>query len=182
MLMKKCWRLLCILSLSFLVLACSEQFCSLNCHTPKNAAPVISLEMIKAFAKNDIILMPKGEYLKIVLPDDKFFLISSPTLKSDTQKNLISVVRLLQKYGHDATVKVVGYTDTVASAEENQKLSLARARAVLGYLWAQGLDAEHLYSLGLGQNDLVGDPNDVTANAANRRVEIIVHAHCTTCF
>jgi len=170
-----------LLSMSFFLSGCSTEFCSFHCAKPTET-PEITQKTIDGFAKQSIQLMPKGDFIKIVLPADTFFRHQSPTLKNDKKSALTDLAGLIRDYGASATVQVLGFTDNISSNEEGKKLSLARARAVLVYLWAQGLDADHLYALGYGASHLVADPNDVSANAANRRVEIIIHAHCTTCF
>ena len=180
--MKKYWQAVLLMVLSFFTLSCTEQFDCLNCHDPQEAPPNISPTVIKDFAKQGVNLMPTGEYLKIVLPADKFFLTNAPTLKEDKKPALMQVADLLKHYGPEASVRVEGFTDTIADDSSSRQLSLYRAQAVLAYLWSQGLDAEHLYAVGLGKTHLVADPQDVTANAANRRVEIVVHAYCTTCY
>lgn len=170
-----------LLGMSLFLSGCSTQFCSFHCVKPSEA-PEITQNMVDDFAKQAIQLMPKGDLIKIVLPADTFFRHQSPTLKNDKKPALTNLAVLIRDYGPTATVQVLGFTDTIPSNEEGKKLSLARARAVLVYLWAQGLDADHLYALGYGSSHLVADPSDVSANEANRRVEIIIHAHCTTCF
>ena len=166
---------------ALLLTGCAPKFCSLDCAAP-TATPAVTQRTIDHFAKHNIILMPKGNYLRILLPADLFFRTNSAALKNNTGPSLTDLAQLLQGYGNTATVQIKGYTDTVASNEEKKMLSLARARTITAFLWSQGLDADHLYAIGYGDSDLLGDPNDVSANAANRRVEITVQAHCTACF
>ena len=172
------WILLALASIA--ITACSPQFSSLNHSCPK-PSPVMSSNTMTELARNGIQAMPKGDNLKLVIPTDSFFRVNSPTIKQDKMASLGQVVDILKSYG-DVTVKIVGYTDNTPENKITENLSLARARAVLAYLWAHGLDAEHLYAVGLGDQDSVADSHDVETNAANRRVEIIVHAHCATYF
>lgn len=180
--MKHTLRNLFLIIFSLFLFGCAkEQFCSLNCAAPTET-PVVNQEKIDTFAKQDVKLMPKGDYLRIVLPADRFFQPGLPALNLNKRAALDQVALLLQSYGKTATVEIKGYTDPIASNEANKALSLARARSVQMYLWSKGLDPDHLYAIGCGSQYLVADPNVVSANAANRRVEIIVHARCTTCF
>ena len=181
--MKRSWQTIFFVCFTQLLLlsGCTPQFCSVHCAAPTQT-PQVTEGTIDYFAKQGVTLMPKGDLIKIVLPSDTFFRNNSPQLKNDKKSVLTHLAQFIQGYGQTATIDIRGYTDTISSDEAGKKLSLARARAVLVYLWAQGLDADHLYALGYGANHLVGDPSDVSANAANRRVEIIIHAHCTTCF
>ena len=166
---------------ALLLTGCAQKFYSLDCAAP-TATPSVTQRTIDNFARQNIILMPKGNYLRIILPADLFFRTNSAALKNNTGSALADLAQLLQGYGNTATVQIKGYTDPVASNEEKKMLSVARARTIAASLWAQGLDANHLYAVGYGDSSLVGDPNDVSANAANRRVEITVQAHCTACF
>lgn len=160
---------------------CTPKFCSLDCAAPTET-PQVTQQTVDDFAKQNIQLMPTGDLIKIVLPTDTFFRSQSATLKNDKKPALTQLASLIHRYGQTATVQILGFTDPIASDEDSKQLSLARARAVLAYLWTQGLDADHLYAVGYGANHLVADPNNVSANAANRRIEIIIHAQCTTCF
>lgn len=170
-----------LVGFALLLSGCTPKFCSLDCAAPTEA-PQITQQTIDDFAKQNIRLMPIGDLIKIVLPTDTFFRSQSAMLKNDKKPALTQLASLIRRYGQTATVQIRGFTDPIASDEDSKQLSLTRARAVLVYLWAQGLDADHLYAIGYGANHLVADPNNVSANAANRRIEIIVHAHCTTCF
>jgi outer membrane protein OmpA-like peptidoglycan-associated protein len=179
--MKKIFIIFGLFCLTYVMSACTKQpFSSLDCCSPQ-ATPDITQEQLNNFAAQGVILIAKGDTLRIILPTDKFFQTNLVALKDSKKAVLNSVAQLLKAYGN-ASVKIMGYTDTIGNPEENKQLSFGRAQAVLAYLWSQGLDAEHLYSVGLGGQQLVGDPNDVFANAANRRIEILVHAHCTQCY
>jgi len=179
--MKRLRQLLVLFGFTILLGACAQhEFCSENCSKPTET-PTINRMTMKVFEKQDVYLMPKGDTLKIILPTDQFFRFNSPTIKNDKKATLNQVADLLQLYGQTASVKIVGYTDAVASPGYSQRLSEMRAQAILSYFWSRGLDAEHLYAVGQGQQNLVASSNDVMANGANRRIEIIVHAHCTSC-
>ncbi len=180
--MKNFCKVLCTFILAFFIAACSQHFCSLDCKAPVLGSPYVNESIIQDFAPQDVLLYPKGNTLKIVLPTDKFFRQGSPTIKRNKTGTMAKVAELLKAYGNTATISIRGYTDTLASDEASRKLSLAQAQAVLAYLWSRGFDAEHLYSAGLGKSELVGDPHDLIANAANRRIEIVVQAHCTNCY
>jgi len=71
-------------------------------------------------------------------------------------------------------VEVVGHTDTFASKEYNQRLSLQRAVAIKDKLVHDGLDPKSIAVAGRGELDLaVPTPNGVH-EPRNRRVEITV--------
>ncbi len=71
-------------------------------------------------------------------------------------------------------VEVIGHTDTFASKEYNQKLSLKRAEAIKDQLVRDGLKPNSITVAGRGELDLaVPTPNGVH-EPRNRRVEITV--------
>jgi len=71
-------------------------------------------------------------------------------------------------------VEVVGHTDTFASKEYNQKLSLARAEAVKQRLVHDGLDPGSISVAGRGELDLAVKTPPGVHEPRNRRVEITV--------
>ena len=71
-------------------------------------------------------------------------------------------------------VVVAGYTDSVGSAEFNQKLSEDRAAAIKAYIVSHGIGASRVQSVGHGKNDPVADNGTDEGRARNRRVEFQV--------
>ncbi|MFG1298883.1 OmpA family protein [Xanthobacter sp. V3C-3] len=71
-------------------------------------------------------------------------------------------------------VRVLGHTDGVGDGELNQRLSEARANAVLAYLVESGIGSDRLSAAGQGAGRPLA-PNDTEAGRAlNRRIEIEV--------
>lgn len=73
-----------------------------------------------------------------------------------------------------AEVQVTGYTDTLGSADDNDRLSLQRANEIVGFLVSEGFARQMLSAVGRGERDLAVQTADGEANAMNRRVEVIV--------
>ena len=71
-------------------------------------------------------------------------------------------------------VEVTGHTDSVGSEDDNDRLSMLRAEEVLGWLASQGFDRSLMSAVGRGERQLMQPTLDNVANAANRRVEVIV--------
>jgi outer membrane protein OmpA-like peptidoglycan-associated protein len=69
---------------------------------------------------------------------------------------------------------IEGHTDTTGTPEFNQKLSQQRADAVREFLIAQGLGADSITAIGMGQDNPVADNSSAAGRQKNRRVEIIV--------
>ena len=73
-----------------------------------------------------------------------------------------------------AEVQVTGHTDTVGGEEDNDRLSLARAREVMGVLIAEGFPEDAMSAVGRGERSLAVQTGDGVAKVENRRVEVIV--------
>jgi OmpA-OmpF porin, OOP family len=72
------------------------------------------------------------------------------------------------------TFLVVGHTARYGSVQSQETLSVDRAKAIVDYLVAQGIDAGRFVYEGKGAREPVA-PNDTEENMArNRRVEIII--------
>lgn len=73
-----------------------------------------------------------------------------------------------------AVVRILGHTDGTGDGEMNQRLSEARAAAVMAYLAHAGIASDRLSSAGFGAGQPVA-PNDTEAGKAlNRRIEFEV--------
>ncbi len=67
-----------------------------------------------------------------------------------------------------AQLYIVGYTDTVGNAGDNQKLSEKRARAIARYFKEKGAWCE-IYYAGMGERGLAAQTGDGVDSQANRR-------------
>ncbi len=68
--------------------------------------------------------------------------------------------------------EVVGHADSVGDKALNQRLSEARADAVVAYLRSKGVDAARLAARGYGETKPIADNNTEEGRAQNRRVTI----------
>lgn len=73
-----------------------------------------------------------------------------------------------------AEVQVTGHTDTLGSDDDNDALSLSRAKAIAAFLVEKGFDPSEITTVGRGERDLRVQTGDGVRNSANRRVEVIV--------
>jgi outer membrane protein OmpA-like peptidoglycan-associated protein len=67
--------------------------------------------------------------------------------------------------------EIAGYTDSIGSAEDNLKLSQARAESVRAYMILKGIDSDRLVPTGFGADHPIGDNNTAAGRASNRRIE-----------
>jgi outer membrane protein OmpA-like peptidoglycan-associated protein len=109
----------------------------------------------------------------IVNMSDVLFDTGKYTLKPGTQVSLAKVSGILQAYP-GLKLQVEGYTDTVGSADFNQKLSENRADAVRDFLVSQGVQMNNIAATGYGQSNPVADNGTAAGRALNRRVQLVV--------
>lgn len=74
----------------------------------------------------------------------------------------------LQKVG------IYGHTDDDGDANYNQGLSERRAKAVLAWLVAHGVDKARLEAKGFGESQPIADNTSVAGREQNRRVEFVI--------
>jgi OOP family OmpA-OmpF porin len=68
----------------------------------------------------------------------------------------------------------VGHTDAKGSAASNQQLSENRANAVRTFLSKEGVPADRLSTVGMGESEPIADNETTEGRANNRRVELII--------
>ena len=120
--------------------------------------------------QKDLVLVPIEVGQKIRL-NNLFFDTKKFDLKPFSAAELTRIVMFLK---NNATVKIEisGHTDNVGKELDNQLLSQNRAKAVVDYLLAQGIDIARIQYKGYGSVQAVAK-NDTEANKAlNRRVEM----------
>jgi outer membrane protein OmpA-like peptidoglycan-associated protein len=71
-------------------------------------------------------------------------------------------------------VEVTGHTDSVGKEEDNDALSLERARQIRDALVHRGIDLETTSTVGRGERDLLIKTADNVEEPANRRVVVTV--------
>lgn len=99
-----------------------------------------------------------------------FFDFNSATLKGESVPDLNRAVDLLKQFPSNR-VRVTGHTDSVGSAEFNQRLSQDRANSVKQYLVQHGIDAGRIDAVGMGETMPIASNETEEGRALNRRVE-----------
>jgi outer membrane protein OmpA-like peptidoglycan-associated protein len=100
-----------------------------------------------------------------------------PTEEPKLASALTDTRGVIDKYGADVVIRlyVGGHTDTVGDASSNQKLSMARARAIAGWFKAHGFPGDIFYQ-GYGESDLAVDTVDEIDEPRNRRASYTLAA------
>ncbi len=110
----------------------------------------------------------------ITLDGSVLFTSGKSDLLSIAKEKLTAVYRVLKDQNHPK-LRIEGHTDSVGSADENRKLSLARAESVKAHLVSLGYPGDRIQCAGLGPDNPVADNGSAEGRANNRRVEIIVN-------
>jgi len=110
----------------------------------------------------------------ILSMSDILFEFGKADLTQELQLNLAEVAAILKSLLTESNVIIEGHTDNVGKKESNQKLSEARAKAVLEYLVGRGVDKKRLKSVGYGMTKPVEKNDTEEGRAKNRRVELVI--------
>ena len=82
---------------------------------------------------------------------------------------------LKEKQNYSA--EIIGYTDSVGRASNNQKLSQKRAQAVRNMLIEKGVSEDRLTATGKGEANPIADNSTADGRAQNRRIEAVLTKH-----
>jgi outer membrane protein OmpA-like peptidoglycan-associated protein len=127
--------------------------------------------LIRALEKEDIQCIQYGDTTTLIVPTDRYFEFNSPRLNNLCYVGLVNIVKLMRCYVH-SPIYVAAFTDDVGSRKHKNKLTQARAEAMLTFLWANGIPAQQLHAEGYGDKHPVGQNEIIHGSAYNRRIEI----------
>lgn len=113
--------------------------------------------------------------IKVTFDGGILFATGSSTLSEQAKADLSRFAKSLIS-NPNTDVSIYGYTDNTGSYEANQRVSTARANAVLSYLANCGVPANRLKAEGIPMADYVASNDTEAGRAQNRRVEIYITA------
>ena len=120
----------------------------------------------------DIPLQPIEAGAAIVLKNI-FFDSKDFNLKPASASELDKLVLLLNE-NPKVKIQISGHTDNVGQLKDNLLLSENRAKAVVNYLVAKGIDVKRLSYKGFGAGKPIADNSTENGRALNRRTELSV--------
>ncbi len=109
----------------------------------------------------------------VVTLGDVLFKSGQTELKPSALDNLAEVIELLQSEP-DKKIRIEGHTDSVGAAATNLRLSEERANAVRDTLVNNGVSADRLTTLGLGEVLPIDSNETEQGRSNNRRVDVIL--------
>ncbi len=133
------------------------------------------LDIKKNFTKPEVTNLPQPALIR--LPADVLFDFDRSILRPEANNLLKEAADFITKYPQ-ASVYVDGYTDSFGQSDYNQKLSQARAQAVVDWLQQNVPQGSYnFHAKGHGGADYVVDPKgSKEQQESNRRVELLVQA------
>lgn len=117
-----------------------------------------------------------GESLKVTFDSGILFATNSSTV-SDASKSALRNFAANLQANSDTYVKIVGHTDNTGKVDYNQTLSEKRAKSVVDYLLAQGVNSTRVSYEGRGIHEPVATNDTPEGRSLNRRVEVLIMAN-----
>lgn len=125
---------------------------------------------VDAFGCPILFVEEAGEVQPLVLKG-VHFATGKSRLTAASFEILNDVAQSLKNYP-DVRIEVAGHTDATGSLRTNQRLSQARAEAVMAYLARQGIDPTRMEARGYGPDQPIATNGTREGRAQNRRVEL----------
>lgn len=118
-----------------------------------------------------VSVVRNGDNITLNMPGNITFATDSSDLNPSFFSVLTSVSKVMTEF-NKTVVEVAGHTDSTGSDAYNQALSERRSTSVAQYLQSQGISAQRMITIGLGESMPVADNSTAAGRQANRRVEI----------
>ena len=99
------------------------------------------------------------------------FPTNSSVIPASNESDIVDLVKILQD-NPPAKVTIIGHTDNVGSDKFNQILSEKRSKAMGGKLIANGISAERITTVGMGEKQPVATNKTAKGRALNRRIQV----------
>jgi len=118
----------------------------------------------------DNVLVPPLQALNtLVSANPILFALGSAEIQPESFSTLDALVDILEP--SNVSVSINGHTDSTGDPVLNQNLSQDRARSVLNYLVANGIEESRLSANGFGPDQPVASNDTEEGRAQNRRIE-----------
>lgn len=123
----------------------------------------------------DVSVRGNDQYSIYGLEETVLFDLDKATIKPTAARALEQVAASITQRSTDKRLRIIGHTDSLASAGYNKELSEKRAEAVKNWLVQNGkIEASRISIQPMGQSDPVASNATAAGRQQNRRVEIAV--------
>ena len=124
-----------------------------------------------AFYKNPFKINIEFDPPRTFVLENVEFDFGKATLRPASYKTLDDLVEYLQSKSDDK-IEIGGHTDNIGSEAKNKILSLERAKSIVSYLVAKGIDPVRLTAKGYGSMEPIEDNDTEAGRQKNRRSEV----------
>lgn len=124
-----------------------------------------------AFYKNAFTVNLEFDPAKTFILENVEFDFGKATLRPASYKALDELVDYLERKTNDK-IEIGGHTDNIGSEAKNKILSLERAKSIVAYLIARGIDPARLTAKGYGSMEPIEENNTEAGRQMNRRSEV----------
>lgn len=131
-------------------------------------------DLNKYYEKEMNVRLERSESENLTILQNVLFEQNKAELKKESYPELNIYAKMLMN-NKNLDAEVVGHTEPGGLQENNMKLSLERAQAVIDYFVYMGIDRARLMAKGYGAQFPVTYKKEEDLRAQNRRTEIIIH-------
>ena len=124
-----------------------------------------------AFYKNPFKINIEFDPPRTFVLENVEFDFGKATLRPASYKTLDDLVEYLQRKSDDK-IEIGGHTDNIGSEAKNKILSLERAKSIVSYLVAKGIDPARLTAKGYGSMEPIEENDTEAGRQKNRRSEV----------
>ncbi|MBA4695845.1 MAG: OmpA family protein [Legionella sp.] len=135
------------------------------------ASDRMAIQLQKKLTQCGIKVVTIGSEYLVSIPATALFATHSPRLTWESYYLLNLVVEYLKQY-RKVAVTVTGFSTPCFSTRREHALTLARARAVSGYIGSQGIDSRFIFTVGVGSDKPIVEKINGCDQSANARIEI----------
>ncbi len=109
----------------------------------------------------------------VVTLGDVLFESGETALQPDARDQLGDVVRLVEGEP-EKQIRIEGHTDSTGSSSANMRISRQRAESVRDALIEEGIDADRIEAVGMGEDFPIATNESAEGRRKNRRVDVIL--------
>ena len=118
----------------------------------------------------------EGDQIVVKFDSAILFDTAKSDLKARSRTDLTEFAKVLTEF-NETNLVIEGHTDSTGKKAFNQRLSVARADAVIGFLESQGVQRARMTGRGYADERPVADNSTADGRQQNRRVQIQIAAN-----
>jgi len=126
---------------------------------------------VNAYYKNPFVVNIEFDPPKSFVLDNVEFDFGKATLRPESYATLDDLVEYLTRKSDDK-IEIGGHTDNIGTEARNRILSLERAKSIVSYLVAKGINPDRLTSKGYGSMEPIEENTTEAGRQKNRRTEV----------